>query len=35
MGYSYKKLLRELIVVQYVYVVRENIVNVRNVEKSY
>lgn len=33
MGYSYKKLLRELIVVQYV--VRENIVNVRNVEKSY
>lgn len=35
MGYSYKKLLRELIVFQYVYVVRENIVNVRNVEKSY
>lgn len=33
MGYSYKKLLIELIVVQYV--VRENIVNVRNVEKSY
>lgn len=33
MGYSYKKLLIELIVVQYVD--RENIVNVRNVEKSY